>query len=263
MAASPPTLAHIDLSAFLSGHVFGFVLLLSRIGPVMMLMPGIGDTYVPPNIRLTFALILCALLLGPLMPLLPALPPAPGDIARLIVHEAAIGFFFGTLLRLIMSALDAAGSIIGLETGLSNATLLNPAQATQSSLPSAFLSVAGLAMIFCTGLDRLLIQATVALYNAFPPTAPLMPGDMAQAVINIANRSFVVGVEFAAPFLIMGLLIYAGFGVLQRLMPQVQIFMVLMPLEIWGGLMLFSLTVAGILTLWMQFFNQTLDSFFH
>jgi len=183
-------------------------------------------------------------------------------MARLIFYEVTIGIFFGTLVRLIMSALDAAGSIIGLETGLSNATLLSPALATQSTLPSAFLSTAGLVLVFVTGLDDFLIRSTIALYDAFPPGGALLPGDMAQTVINLTNRSFTVGVEFAAPFLVMGLLLYTGFGLLQRLMPQVQIFMVLLPLEIWGGLLMFSLTVVGILTLWLQFFDQTIGSFF-
>ena len=161
-----------------------------------------------------------------------------------------------------MGALEAAGMIVGIQTGLSNATMMNPAMATQSPLPSAFLSTAGLVLIFITGLDHFLIRTTIALYDVFPPGGAFVPGDMAQTVIRVANQSFIIGIELSAPFLIMGLMLYTAVGVLQRLMPSVQLFMVMMPVEIWGGLMMFSLTIAGILTLWLRYFDQSVGSFF-
>jgi flagellar biosynthetic protein FliR len=183
-------------------------------------------------------------------------------LAQLIAYEMIIGVFFGTLVRLTMSALEATGMIVGIQTGLSNATMMNPALATQSPLSSAFLSVAALALIFITGMDHFLIRTTIALYDAFPPGGPFMAGDMAQTVIHVANKSFVIGIELAAPFLIMGLLLYTALGILQRLMPSVQLFLIILPVEIWGGLMMLSLTVAGILTLWLHYFDQSVGSFF-
>jgi len=89
-----------------------------------------------------------------------------------------------------------------------------------------------------------------------------MPGDMAQTVIHAVNQSFVVGIELSAPFLIMGLLLYTTLGILQRLLPSVQIFMLSLPVQIYGGLAMFALTVTGILTLWMHYFDQSISSFF-
>jgi flagellar biosynthetic protein FliR len=251
---------HLD--SFLSGHVFAFMMLLARVGSVMMLLPGIGESYVPPRTRMAFALCLCLLLLEPMMPRLPPMPVEPAEMARLISYEIIIGLFFGTLVRMLISVLEAAGMIIGIQTGLSNATLLNPILATQSPLPSAFLSSAALALIFITGVDHFLIRSTIALYDLFPAGGAFMPGDMAQTVIFIANKTFVLGIELSAPFLIMGLLLYVALGILQRLMPSVQLFMVALPLQIWGGLALFGLTIAGILTIWLQFFDQSVSSFF-
>ncbi len=251
---------HLD--AFLSGHVFAFMMLLSRVGAVMMLFPGIGEHYVPPRTRMIFACLICFLLLEAMLPRLPSLPAAPAELARLIGYEILVGVFFGTLVRLAMGTLEATGMIIGIQTGLSNATMMNPALATQSPLSSAFLSTAGLVMIFITGMDHFLIRATIALYDAFPPGGAFMPGDMAQTVIHITNQSFAVGIELAAPFLIMGLLLYTALGILQRLLPSVQLFLIMMPVEIWGGLTMLSLTVASILTLWLRYFDQSVGSFF-
>ncbi|MGB9154431.1 MAG: flagellar biosynthetic protein FliR [Alphaproteobacteria bacterium] len=251
-----------NLDSFLSGHVFAFLLLLARIGAVMMLFPGIGETYVSPRIRMMFAFTICLLLLEPMMPRLPAMPASPAAMTQLIAYEVIIGLFFGTLVRMLISALEAAGMLIGMETGLSNATMMNPALATQSPLPAAFLSTAGLVLIFITGTDHFLIHSTVALYDLFPAGGAFMPGDMAQTVIHTANRSFIVGIELAAPFLIMSLLFYTALGLLQRLMPSIQLFMLSMPVQIWGGLVMFSLTFVGILTIWLQYFDQSVSTFF-
>lgn len=251
---------HLD--SFLSGHVFAFMLLLSRVGAVIMLFPGIGESYVSPRIRLAFAALISLLLLEPMLPHLPPLPTAPAEMAQLICYELVIGIFFGTLIRVLTSALEAAGMLIGMETGLSSATMMNPAMATQSTLPSAFLSTAGLMLIFITGADHFLIRSIAALYDLFPAGGPFMIGDMTQTVIHVANRSFIVGIELAAPFLVMSLLFYTALGILQRLMPMIQLFLLSMPVQLWGGLVMLSLTIAGILTLWLQYFDQSIGSFF-
>jgi flagellar biosynthetic protein FliR len=251
---------HLD--AFLSGHVFVFLMLLSRIGAVMMMFPGISESYVPKRTRMIFACLLCFLLLEPMFPRFPPLPSSSAELLRLIAYEIVIGVFFGTLVRLLLSILEATGMIIGIQSGLSSATMMNPALATQSTLPSAFLSVVALVLIFITGMDHFLIRTTISLYDAFPPGGAYMPGDMAQTVMRVANQSFAIGIELAAPFLIMGLLLFSALGILQRLMPSVQLFLIMLPVEIWGGLTLFSLTIAGILTLWMNHFDRFIGTFF-
>jgi flagellar biosynthetic protein FliR len=183
-------------------------------------------------------------------------------LARLIAYEIIIGLFYGTLVRMVVGALESTGMIIGMQTGLSSATMMNPAMATQSTLPGAFLSTAGLVLIFITGLDHFLIHSMIGLYDIFPAGGTLMPGDMAQIVMHTANQSFILGIELSAPFLITGLLLYTTLGILQRLLPSVQLFMIAMPLEIWGGLFIMMLTVATILTLWLQYFDQAVGSFF-
>ncbi len=252
----------VNLASFLSGHVFAFVLLLSRLGGMIMLFPGLGEAYVPRRTRLVFALFLSFLLLEPLLPRLPPLPASGAEMTRLIGEETLIGLFFGTLIRLMLSALETAGMMIGLQTGLSNATMLNPAQATQSTLPSTFLGMAGILFFFVTGADHFLIRSLVGFYDLFPPGGAFLPADMAQTVMAEANHSFVAGVEIAAPFLIIGLLLYVAMGVLQRLLPSIQVFMLLIPVQIGGGILLLSLTFAGMLTAWLLFFDQSVADMF-
>jgi flagellar biosynthetic protein FliR len=251
----------LHLDKFLSGHVFGFTMIFSRLGSAMMLLPGIGESFVPQRSRLMLAFALSFLLMEPLLPRLPPPPESVSALAGMVGYEIMIGLFFGTLLRLLMSALETAGMVIGLQTGLSSATILNPTLAAQSPLPSAFLSMIGVVMIFVTGADHMLFRSLVALYDLFPPNGELMPGDMAQAIIQTVNKSFQVGIELAMPFFVIGLLMYVALGIMQKLLPQVQLFLVLMPVQIWGGLTLMAVTIAGIMTVWLRYFDASLGDF--
>jgi flagellar biosynthetic protein FliR len=250
------------LDKFLSGHVFAFLLVFSRIGCVMMLFPGIAETYVAARLRMLLALAISFLLVGPLLPRLPAAPDSLAELVRLVGGEILIGFLFGTLLRLIVGALENAGAIIALQTGLSNATILNPALALQSPLASAFMSITGVTLVFVTGLDHFLLRSLVALYDLFPPGGEIIIGDTAQFVIQAVNRSFIMGVQLATPFMIMGLLLFIAVGMMQRLLPQVQLFLVVLPIQIWGGLALVAITIASIMTVWLQYCDAEVTSFF-
>jgi flagellar biosynthetic protein FliR len=251
----------LNLDKFLSGHVFAFLLIFTRIGSILMLFPGIGESYVPVRMRLMLALTISFLVLEPLLPRLPMPPSSIADMLRIVSYEAIIGLFFGTLLRLIVSTLETAGGVIGLQTGLSNATILNPALAAQSPLPSAFLGVAGITLVFVSGLDHFLLRSLVSIYDVFPAGGEFMPGDMAQSVIELANKSFVVGIELSMPFFVMGLLMYVALGLLQKLLPQIQLFLVILPVQIWGGLSLLAVAVSGILIMWLRYVDTTIAPF--
>jgi flagellar biosynthetic protein FliR len=249
----------VDISKQLSGNVFPFLLVLTRIGSAFMLFPGIGESFVPVRVRMMFALAISFIMCPVLMPLLPPMPPDIAGLGLLLAREVLIGLFFGCLLRLLMGVVETTGAMIGMQTGLSNAMILNPLLATQSALPSAFLSMAAVALVFITGLDHLLLQAMMDTYHVFPAGSFPEPGDVVEIYSRMVTRSFLMGVELAAPFLISGLILYSALGFMQRLMQQVQLFLVVMPVQILGGIMLFGATLAAILSVWLEYVDASLD----
>ena len=227
-----------------------------------MLFPGVAEAYVPARARLFFAMVLSFLLLEPL---LGRIPPIPHDMSALIsvlFYEIFIGIFFGTFLRLMVDVLETTGSIVALQIGLSNASILNPTLGAQSALPSAFLSAAGLVLLFSSGLYQEMFQGIIVSYDAFPPGGIYMPGDVAHSVIHFMSSAFICGIQIAMPFIVVGLLMFISLALIQRVVPQVQLFMVTLPAQIWGGLTLMSLTIGSMLTLWLMFAHKSLLEFF-
>lgn len=241
---------------FITTGVFAFILTFVRMGTALMIMPGIGDSFTPQNVRLHIAVGLSFVMAPIVATYLPS--PIPGTIVffSLIVMEFVIGLFIGTVARILMAALDTAGMIMSMQSGLGNAQLFNPAFSTQGSILGAFLSVMGMVLVFSTNLHHLLIMGVVDSYQMFPIGTLPDVGGMADMIARTVSYSFLVGVQIAGPFIVVGLIIYIGMGVLSRLMPQIQVFMVALPLQIYISFLTLALIVSACMLFWAHKFEE-------
>lgn len=230
---------------WLPDTAFLYILLFTRIGAILMLMPALGEDMIPARMRLSFALAF-TLVVYPLLS--PGLPPMPADIIDiigLIFHELAIGMILGAIARITVMATQTAGAIIAFQTGLSSAMTADPTQTgVQGAVFGSFLSFLGMVLIFATDLHHVALAATYDSYMVFPLDAPLMFDDAAQMAIRTVASAFTIGIQMSAPFIVFGLVFNLGAGILARLMPAMQVFFVLMPANIFVGLILFALLLT-------------------
>lgn len=249
------------LQQLLGDQIFVWVIVFARVGTAFSVMPTVGDAFVSARTRLLLALAV-SVVVAPV--LRPQLPPAPGNVFQLvvlIVGEMAVGVFLGTVGRLLMGALEVAGTIIALQAGLANAQIFNPAMATTGSLPGALLGWLGLLLLFITDMHHLLIMAVVDSYAAFVPGAPIPIDDMTNVIGQLVSRTFLMGVQMAAPFLITGLLFALALGLLNKLAPQVQVFQLFTSVQVLLGLFMFALTLAAMMMFWLSRFETTFVEF--
>ena len=114
-------------------------------------------------------------------------------------------------------------------------------------------------LIFSTDLHHVAIGAISGSYRMIPPGAALPTGDMAELTVRLVSASFVLGFQLAAPFLVFGFALYAALGILARLMPQLQVFFVVMPATIWVGLILFALLIMMMMGWYLTHFENELQ----
>lgn len=251
----------MTLQEFMVSGVFAFMLTFARMGTAAMVMPGLGDAFVSPRIRLHLALGISFVLMPVIWPKIPS--PLPGTFAllTLIIMEFVVGLFFGAIARIFMTALDVAGMLISFSSSLSNAQLFNPSLASQGSLVGAFLSVTGIVFLFATNMHHLLIMGVVESYELFPIGGVPDTGSMAELVAKAVSGSFLIGVKIAAPFLVLTLMIYVSMGVLSRVMPQVQVFILALPLQILLSLVLMALIMTVAFSYWLGQFESAMVFF--
>jgi flagellar biosynthesis protein FliR len=236
----------IDVS-FLPAYAAAFMLTFARIGTMVMLLPGLGELTVSPRVRLTIALVLTAVIM-----------PLHRDdyqldlrdfwpVLLMLGQELLIGAVLGLLARLTMASLQVAGSVVAQQMGLGFVTAIDPSQGQQGMIVGNFLGVLGITLIFATDLHHLVIAALNDSYVLFRPGEVPVLGDVAQVLTNTVASTFRIGVQLSAPFLVFGLLFNLGLGVLARLMPQMQVYFVGLPLSIMIGFLVLLLVVGAMM----------------
>lgn len=236
-----------------------FLLIFARVGTMLMLIPALGEAMIPARLRLSFALALSLVLYPMLSTEVPSIPADVFGIVTLLFHELIIGLILGGIARLVVMATQVAGSIIAYQAGLSFAQSADPTQGgVQGALIGGFLSFLGVALIFATDLHHVALAAIYDSYMIFTPTSPLMWGDALQMAIDAFSAAFVIGVQMSAPFIVFGLVFYLGLGILNRLMPQLQVFFIAMPASIAVGLLLFALLLAMMMGWYLMHFEGQL-----
>ncbi|MBK8157284.1 MAG: flagellar biosynthetic protein FliR [Rhodospirillaceae bacterium] len=235
----------MSIEGFLTTSVFQFLLIFARIGAAISLMPGFGEAYVAVRARLAFALLLSFVLMPLLKDLIPVLPPDPASMGVLILGEITIGMFFGVMCRVILMSTLSAGMVIALQIGIANALSADPTTAQQGAITGNFLIATAVVLIFATGLDHLTLRALAGTYGVFQPGEMPQLEDMANMIARVVGDSFLLALQMSAPFLVYGVVLVVGMGLIARLMPTLQVFFVVMPLQLLVGFGLFAVTVSA------------------
>ena len=240
----------IDVS-FLPALAAAFLLVFARVGTMLMLLPGLGELSVPVRLRLTVALLLAAVLLPLHRDAYQVDLHQIGPVGLMLGEEMLIGAVLGMTARLTISALQVAGSVVAQQLGLGFITAVDPTQGQQAVIVGNFLTMLGVTLVFAADLHHLVIGALDDSYALFRPGELPLIGDVAALTTRTVADAFRIGIQLSAPFLAFGLLFNLGLGVLSRLMPQMQVFFVGIPLSILTGFLILLLVIGAMMAVFL------------
>lgn len=249
------------LEELLPAGIFTILLVFVRVGAALMIMPGYGEPYVSPRLRLLLALMISVVVAPVLSGTLPAMPESAAMLVLVILGEVLIGVFLGTLSRLFLAALTTAGMLIAYMSTMANALTLDPIAAQQGSIAGSFLSVVALLTIVTLDLHHLMLMAVVDSYQLFTPGQVPPVADFSDLMARTVAKTFLLSFQIAAPFVAVGLIFFLGVGLLGRLMPQMQVFFVAMPLQIAVGIAVLFIALPVVLHWFIGAFEESLLPF--
>jgi flagellar biosynthesis protein FliR len=223
-----------------------FMLTFARVGAMLMLLPGFGERMIPARARLVIALVVSLMMVGLVRPLIGPIPTDTFMALALLVHEVLVGLFIGMTVRFVATAMATAGTIVAQQIGFGFVTQVDPTQGGQSLLLANFMTLLGVAVVFAMDLHHLAIGAVYDSYRLFRPGAELPVGDFVRAGVEIFASSFTLAIKIAAPLIVLGLVFQIAMGILGRLMPQLQIFFLAMPIQVVAGFLLLAALMASI-----------------
>lgn len=239
-----------------------FMLIFARVGTLMMLLPGLGERTLNARVRLGIALSLSLVLYPLLAPVYDDMMPGSlAGLALLFGQEFAIAFAIGLATRITVSALQMAGAAISMQIGISQAMAFDPSAGGQATTLGNFLTLVGVALVMISDLHHLVLAVIHDSFTLFPPGGFFPVADMAEVSVMIVGQAFAVGMRLAMPFLVFGLLFNLGLGLINRMMPQVQIFFIAQPASIFLGLALVLLLLTTMMTWYADHFADVIAQF--
>lgn len=220
----------------------------ARVGPVFAFLPGLGERVVPARLRLAAALAMTILIAPVLSNRIVAPDAAPIPLALFLAAETLIGTMLALSIRLMMIALQTAGTKAAQSTSL--AQFFGGAGVDPQPAMSQVLVMAALAMLMLMGLPQRVAEFLVLSYDLFPAGRFPSPADAAQWGLSRTAHAFALAFGLAAPFLIAATLYNLALGAINKAMPQLMVAFVGAPALTLGGLFLFLLAAPLMIAVW-------------
>lgn len=227
----------------LSPLFVAFLLTFCRIGAAFMMFPAFTD-HVPPQSRLVAALavslpVSVAFGAG-------AAPAGPVALVLAIMTNVVFGAWLGTVARLLLASLQIAGQIAGQATGLYNPFVSSGLAFEGSTVISTIMITAGTALIFAADLHVHFIAAVANTFVSVPLYATTDIPALGSGIVSAVSSAFSLGVQFSAPFIVLGLVFNLALGACNRLMQAFPVFFVFSPAMIMLGLLLMLLVFGSV-----------------
>jgi flagellar biosynthetic protein FliR len=219
-----------ELAEILSQPLITFLLVLTRLGVMMMAMPGVGSG-VPMKIRALLALSISLLI----MPLVGSAAPPPVhsliDLTIAAGREAAIGMLIGMVVRLLVTGLQMAGELASNVGGLQLGNAIDPETNTSMSTLSRLVGMMAIAVVIAVGGHRLMIEALLDSFRAMPPGTVRLEVGMLELAVFEFSAGIAAGIKTAAPIVAALLLSNLVTGLISRTLPQLNLLAIGLPLN--------------------------------
>jgi flagellar biosynthesis protein FliR len=212
-------------------HVVGFFLVLARVTPLFVLAPLFSSSMIPVRVRGIIAVGL-AIGLTPLATHGQHVPTDPLAIAGLVVCNVLVGLAFAFAVGVVFSAVEAAGAILDVISGFSYGALIDPIDGNQGGVLTSFYALIGLALFVAVGGDAWTLRGISRTLTLVPLTRAPALGSLTAGVESAFGSLFVSALEVAAPALLALLVTDVAFGMVSRVVPQLNVFAVGFPLKV-------------------------------
>ena len=247
-----------DVYAILVDKFVVFVLVLVRMSSIFVITPVFGRKNMPAYLKVGFA-FLSALIIVPLL----------GDVqvdykdnllyfAVMAAQEFIIGIIIGYVSTLVFSAIFIAGQIIDVQIGFGMVNILDPMQDTQVPLTGNFIYILTTMFFLIINGHHILFGALFKSYSIIPINGFAYNDVLVNNILTIFIEVFAIGFKIALPVLAAALLCEVALGILAKTVPQMNVFVVGIPLKLGVGL----LTLYFVLPVFFRTMSVTFDKMY-
>jgi flagellar biosynthetic protein FliR len=240
----------VDLQLIPIDQFQTFLVCSARVAGFIGAIPVYFSNQTPARIKVALIFAI-SLVLFPVLSLdLPAVSFSPLSFLLLTINETILGLLLGLMSRLIFTAIEFGGTVIGYQMGFAAANVFDPQHGNQVSLISQFQNVFAILIFLALDVHHLFIKIAARSYQLLPPGNLNLSDEAVPFLMELSSRMFELGLQFSIPVLVVLLLSGLILGILARVFPQLNVFLLSFPLNIGIAFIVIALTlnmVTGLL----------------
>jgi len=224
--------------ALMIEKLLGFVMVLTRISAFFMVLPVFGWKSIPVRIKVALT-VLIAVFFSVITPL--AIQPKGISVLEailLIANEAVYGLALGLIVTFVFTAVKFSGRVVERQMGLAMAEILDPLTGERSQPLGSLLEMIFIILFLSANGHHFFLLIISRSYETFPagsmPTMPVLAG----GIIKAGSTMLLLGLRLAAPMLAAFLVLMVVLAVLARMVPEMNILFISLPLRVGLGLLM-------------------------
>ena len=253
-----------DSLALVYGNMEVFVLVMVRIMGFFVIMPFFSGTTTPVRSRLAFAFVTSLLIVVSGHVALDAVVAGIMDYFLIIVSEFVTGFLIGFVVFLFFSIFHMMGQVTDFQIGFAMVSMHDPISQVQSPITGNLYYFAFLSIFVASGGLSIMLLYVMQTFVMIPPGSAFILGNdgLAATFVGMLSIYFELGLRFAMPIISVIIIVDATLGILIKAVPQMNVFVVGLPIKVGIGL----LTIRLLVPFWESvmydiFMDRMSDSF--
>lgn len=224
-------------------QIQSFLLIVLRVGAILFSAPIFDNQSTPVVFKVGLALSI-SFLLYPLLNInIDGFNPSLVLFVLTAASEVAVGFLIGFAVKTLFTGIQMAGQIAGFQMGLTVANVIDPTSSIQVPILSQFFNLFAMLIFLSINAHHWFVKALTESFILVPPLEYQLNSALVPSILTLAGNIFIIAVKVSAPILVALLLTTVALGLLARTVPQIQIFVVGMPIKILIGLIFVTLTL--------------------
>jgi len=229
-----------QLNSWLGQFLWPFVRLLALMGTA----PLFSESTIPALVKVGLAALLTVAISASLPPM-PAVAPSSYAGLWLLAQQVLIGVTLGLSMRMVFAAVQTAGEFVGLQMGLSFASLFDPATGANTAVLSRLFNIVAMLVFLALDGHLLLLAALIRTFQTLPVAVIQLNSNGLEVYTKWGETVFVSGLIMALPLIASLLTINLAMGILNRASPQLSVFSVGFPISLSVGLAIITVVLPN------------------
>ncbi len=236
-----------------------FFLIFIRVGVILFILPFFNSKIIPVMAKVGLTFIIAMIIFPVVNIKMVEFPATMLGLVQLISGELIVGMILGFMTQVFFEGVKVMGQMVGFQTGFAITNIIDPQNGTQVSILSNMAYLIAVVLFLVLNGHHILLSALRESFEIINIGTLKLNRQILQEIVKYSGEMFVIGIKIGAPAIAALLFVKAVFGLVTKLIPQMNIMIVAFPVQIVIGLLFFGISIRMLL-FFIEKYTGSLDA---